>query len=81
MRGGVLVVRGAGLSETAGQRFRPCGDIDPQGKNFLIAATSGVGERECPGCGMPAECLEYALVHDARFGIWGASPDVARRIS
>jgi hypothetical protein len=47
---------------------------------FVIAAQSGPSARTCPGCDMRTECLEYALAHDARFGIWGSGSHAARKI-
>lgn len=33
----------------------------------------------CQRCGVRAECLEYALAHDERFGIWGGMSERERR--
>ncbi|EUA66068.1 transcription factor WhiB family protein [Mycobacterium xenopi 4042] len=33
----------------------------------------------CLGCEVRAECLEYALAHDERFGIWGGLSERERR--
>jgi WhiB family redox-sensing transcriptional regulator len=30
-------------------------------------------------CDVRAECLEYALLHDERFGIWGGLSERERR--
>ena len=30
-----------------------------------------IAKRICAGCPVRSECLEYALEHDPRFGIWG----------
>jgi hypothetical protein len=32
----------------------------------------------CRGCPVRAECLEYALAHDERFGIWGGTTAAER---
>ena len=37
------------------------------------------GQRVCRGCEVRAECLEYALEHDERFGIWGGMSERERR--
>jgi WhiB family redox-sensing transcriptional regulator len=33
----------------------------------------------CRSCDVRAECLEYALEHDERFGIWGGMSERERR--
>jgi WhiB family redox-sensing transcriptional regulator len=39
----------------------------------------GEAKRICSGCEVRAECLEYALAHDERFGIWGGLSERERR--
>ena len=36
-------------------------------------------KRICQGCEVRDECLEYALAHDERFGIWGGLSERERR--
>ena len=36
-------------------------------------------KRVCSGCTVRAECLEYALANDERFGIWGGLSERERR--
>lgn len=36
-------------------------------------------KRICAGCPVAAQCLEYALSHDERFGIWGGFSERERR--
>jgi len=36
-------------------------------------------KRICQGCEVRSECLEYALAHDERFGIWGGLSERERR--
>jgi WhiB family transcriptional regulator, redox-sensing transcriptional regulator len=36
-------------------------------------------KRICQMCTVRAECLEYALVNDERFGIWGGLSERERR--
>jgi WhiB family redox-sensing transcriptional regulator len=36
-------------------------------------------KRICAGCEVRAECLEYALANDERFGIWGGLSERERR--
>lgn len=36
-------------------------------------------KRVCLGCEVRAECLEYALAHDERWGVWGGFSERERR--
>lgn len=36
-------------------------------------------KKVCQSCEVRAECLEYALEHDERFGIWGGLSERERR--
>ena len=36
-------------------------------------------KKVCRGCEVVGECLEYALEHDERFGIWGGLSERERR--
>ena len=36
-------------------------------------------KRICQGCEVRAECLEYALANDERFGLWGGLSERERR--
>ena len=40
---------------------------------------AGAAKKVCTGCEVRAECLEYALAHDERFGIWGGLSERERR--
>jgi hypothetical protein len=46
-------------------------------------ASPGGSTREakkiCTGCEVKAQCLEYALANDERFGIWGGLSERERR--
>ncbi|PZS27182.1 MAG: hypothetical protein DLM58_19165 [Pseudonocardiales bacterium] len=37
------------------------------------------GKRVCTGCPVRAQCLQWALEHDERHGIWGGLSDRERR--
>ena len=51
------------------------------GDFFFPEPGSSVREakRICGRCEVKAECLEYALGHDERFGIWGGLSERERR--
>lgn len=56
-----------------------CAQIDPE----LWFPDKGGSTREakkvCLGCPSRLECLQYALDHDERFGIWGGLSERERR--
>ena len=49
------------------------------GVGFVIAGRVGCCCQGCTGCEVRGECLEYALAHDERFGIWGGLSERERR--
>ena len=58
-----------------------CAQTDPDAF-FPERGASGVAEeakRVCSRCEVKAECLEYALAHNERFGIWGGMSQRQRR--
>ena len=40
---------------------------------------SAMARMVCRGCPVISECLDYALEHNAKFGIWGGLTDKERR--
>ena len=56
-----------------------CAQTDPE----LFFPEKGGSTREakavCARCPARAECLEYALAHDERFGVWGGTSERERR--
>jgi WhiB family redox-sensing transcriptional regulator len=61
------------------QQRAPCAQTDPE--SFFPEKGGSVREakRICAGCEVRAECLEYALAQDERFGIWGGLSERERR--
>jgi WhiB family redox-sensing transcriptional regulator len=73
----------------AAQRFTPdgrrwqeqanCLGVDPD----LFFPERGASTREakavCRGCEVRGDCLEYALAHGEKFGIWGGLSERERR--
>ena len=43
------------------------------------AASTREAKKVCLTCEVRSECLEYALAHDERFGIWGGLSERERR--
>lgn len=46
---------------------------------FLDHATPREATRICAGCEVRTPCLEYALMNDERFGVWGGLTQAQRR--
>jgi WhiB family redox-sensing transcriptional regulator len=57
-----------------------CAQVDPE---VWFPEKGGCGTRNaktvCLSCDVRAECLEYALEHDERFGVWGGLSERERR--
>ena len=49
----------------------PCAETDPEAFFPEKGGSTREARRVCRTCDVRAECLEYALDHDERFGIWG----------
>lgn len=56
-----------------------CLDMDPD--VFFPTDTAGVvaAKRICAGCPVRVECLEWALEHGERWGVWGGASERERR--
>lgn len=69
------------VSEAEGdwQERAICAQTDPEAFFPEKGASTRDAKRICSGCDVRAECLEYALAHDERFGIWGGLSERERR--
>lgn len=56
-----------------------CAQTDPEAFYPDKGGSVREAKRICQGCDVRAECLEYALAHDERFGIWGGMSERERR--
>ena len=56
-----------------------CAQTDPEAFFPEKGGSTREAKRVCRGCEVRAECLEYALEHDERFGIWGGMSERERR--
>lgn len=69
-----------GLPEQAGWQERAlCSQTDPEAFFPEKGGSTREAKRICTGCEVKAECLEYALENDERFGIWGGLSERERR--
>ena len=50
-----------------------CAQTDPEAFFPEKGGSTREAKRVCGRCDVKADCLEYALGHDERFGIWGGA--------
>ena len=69
-----------GMPEEPGWQERAlCAQTDPEAFFPEKGGSTREAKRICGRCDVKAECLEYALEHDERFGIWGGLSERERR--
>ena len=56
-----------------------CAQTDPEAFFPEKGGSTREAKRICSGCDVKAECLDYALANDERFGIWGGLSERERR--
>lgn len=56
-----------------------CAQTDPEAFFPEKGGSTREAKRICESCEVRAECLEYALENDERFGIWGGLSERERR--
>lgn len=79
--GGLSVLFAEGDDEGAlgWQERALCAQTDPEAFFPEKGGSTREAKRVCTSCDVRAECLEYALAHDERFGIWGGLSERERR--
>ncbi len=78
MDGGELVADLLG-DEPGWQENALCAETDPEAFFPEKGGSTREAKRICLRCEVRAECLEYALARDERFGIWGGLSERERR--
>ena len=71
-----------GADPAAGESWRLsalCAETDPEAFFPEKGGSTREAKRVCVGCDVRAECLEFALTNDERFGIWGGLSERERR--
>ncbi|MGH3693191.1 MAG: WhiB family transcriptional regulator [Pseudonocardiaceae bacterium] len=68
-----------GLDQPDWQERALCAQTDPEAFFPEKGGSTREAKRICAGCEVRAECLEYALAFDERFGIWGGLSERERR--
>ena len=56
-----------------------CAQTDPEAFFPEKGGSTREARAVCGACPVAAECLEYALAHDERFGIWGGTSERERQ--
>ena len=56
-----------------------CAQTDPEAFFPEKGGSTREAKRVCSSCDVRAECLDYALANDERFGIWGGLSERERR--
>ena len=69
----------APVEEPDWQERALCAQTDPEAFFPEKGGSTREAKRICSGCEVRAECLDYALAHDERFGIWGGLSERERR--
>ena len=67
------------VDEAGWQEQALCAETDPEAFFPEKGGSTREAKRVCLSCEVRAECLEYALENDERFGIWGGLSERERR--
>lgn len=70
---------GGNPAELSWQERALCAETDPEAFFPEKGGSTREAKRVCLSCEVRSECLEYALAHDERFGIWGGLSERERR--
>jgi WhiB family redox-sensing transcriptional regulator len=66
-------------AELSWQERALCAHTDPEAFFPEKGGSTREAKKVCLGCDVRGDCLEYALAHDERFGIWGGLSERERR--
>ena len=70
---------GAEADAQSWQEQALCAETDPEAFFPEKGGSTREAKKICTGCEVKAQCLEYALANDERFGIWGGLSERERR--
>jgi WhiB family redox-sensing transcriptional regulator len=65
--------------DLAWQAYALCAQTDPEAFFPEKGGSTSEAKQTCLSCEVRADCLDYALTHNERFGIWGGLSDRERR--
>jgi len=77
--GPVIQIASGESVELSWQERALCAQTDPEAFFPEKGGSTREAKRVCLSCDVRSECLEYALAHDERFGIWGGLSERERR--
>ena len=75
----VLTLQDELAGELEWQERALCAQTDPEAFFPEKGGSTREAKKVCLGCDVRADCLDYALGHDERFGIWGGLSERERR--
>lgn len=79
IEGAAALDLGDGVEAASWQERALCAQTDPEAFFPEKGGSTREAKRVCTSCEVRAECLEYALENDERFGIWGGLSERERR--
>jgi WhiB family transcriptional regulator, redox-sensing transcriptional regulator len=77
--GGAFPAQPAAPADESWRLEALCAETDPEAFFPEKGGSTREAKRVCTGCAVRAECLEFALDNDERFGIWGGLSERERR--
>lgn len=57
-----------------------CAQTDPEAFFPEKGGSTARAKAVCDSCPIRRECLDWALAHDERFGVWGGTSEQDRRL-
>jgi len=75
----LTLITGAEEDAAAWQASALCAQTDPEAFFPEKGGSTREAKSVCKVCEVKQECLEYALAHDERYGIWGGLSERERR--
>jgi len=75
----LLLVRQGDGGPLEWQQRALCAQTDPEAFFPEKGGSTREAKRVCTSCDVAADCLDYALANDERFGIWGGYSERERR--
>ncbi len=70
------------VAQQTAERWRDralCAQTDPEAFFPEQGGSTRAAKRVCMRCEVRSACLDYALAHDERFGVWGGLSERERR--
>jgi WhiB family redox-sensing transcriptional regulator len=74
-----LPLLGGVETELSWQERALCAQTDPESFFPEKGGSTREAKKVCLTCEVRSDCLDYALAHDERFGIWGGLSERERR--